>query len=57
MLGFGAVPACDSKASGVLLHSDLGAALTLLAWGAATALVSQVCWWGAVVIRFRDTRR
>ncbi|WP_432186120.1 hypothetical protein [Streptomyces sp. Tue6028] len=35
-----------------------GAALTprLLAWGAATALVSQVCWWGAVVIGFRNSR-
>ncbi|MEU6597496.1 hypothetical protein [Streptomyces flaveolus] len=79
-------------ASGVLLHPDLGAALTrvklalvlgltlnglqagllarrmrarrdesvaprLLAWGAATALVSQVCWWGAVVIGFRNSQR
>ncbi|MGW6754929.1 hypothetical protein [Streptomyces sp. NPDC055006] len=28
----------------------------LLAWGATTALVSQVCWWGAVVIRFRNSQ-
>ncbi|MFJ6794875.1 hypothetical protein [Streptomyces sp. NPDC091268] len=27
----------------------------LLAWGAATALVSQACWWGAVVIGFLNT--
>ncbi|MEV8558215.1 hypothetical protein AB0478_17515 [Streptomyces sp. NPDC051917] len=27
-----------------------------LAWGAATALVSQVCWWGAVVIGFRNSQ-
>ncbi|MGI5139222.1 hypothetical protein [Streptomyces sp. CA-106110] len=35
------------------------AALTprLLARGAATALVSQVCWWGAVVIGFRNSQR
>ncbi|MGW0880190.1 hypothetical protein [Streptomyces sp. NPDC002671] len=29
----------------------------LLVWGAATALVSQVCWWGAVVIGFHNSRR
>ncbi|MEU6665779.1 hypothetical protein [Streptomyces sp. NPDC046727] len=29
----------------------------LLAWGAGTALVSQVCWWGAVVIGFRNSQR
>ncbi len=29
----------------------------LLVWGAATALVSQVCWWGAVVIGFRNGQR
>ncbi|MFF3059917.1 hypothetical protein [Streptomyces sp. NPDC057909] len=29
----------------------------LLAWGAATALVSQICWWGAVVIGFRNSQR
>ncbi|MEU8028537.1 hypothetical protein AB0C13_07820 [Streptomyces sp. NPDC049099] len=28
----------------------------LLAWGAATALVSQACWWGAVVIGFRNSQ-
>ena len=28
----------------------------LLAWGATTALVSQVCWWGAVVIGFRNSQ-
>lgn len=27
------------------------------AWGAATALVSQLCWWGAVVIGFLNTNR
>ncbi|MEU1285663.1 hypothetical protein [Kitasatospora sp. NPDC005856] len=34
------------------------AALTprLLAWGATTALVSQICWWGAVVIGFRNSQ-
>ncbi|MEU5192081.1 hypothetical protein AB0G83_33820 [Streptomyces klenkii] len=25
-------------------------------WGASTALVSQVCWWGAVVIGFANAR-
>lgn len=29
----------------------------LLAWGGATALVSQLCWWGAVVIGFRNSQR
>ncbi|MFD4975491.1 hypothetical protein [Streptomyces sp. NPDC058424] len=28
----------------------------LLAWGATTALVSQICWWGAVVIGFRNSQ-
>ncbi|MFH8787550.1 hypothetical protein [Streptomyces roseoverticillatus] len=28
-----------------------------LAWGAATALVSQACWWGAVIIGFRNSQR
>lgn len=28
----------------------------LLAWGATNALVSQVCWWGAVVIGFRNSQ-
>ncbi|MFB6617638.1 hypothetical protein ACIGFK_11830 [Streptomyces sp. NPDC085524] len=27
----------------------------LLAWGGVTALVSQVCWWGAVVIGFLNS--
>jgi len=27
-----------------------------LTWGAATALVSQVCWWGAVVIGFTNSQ-
>ncbi|MEU3468759.1 hypothetical protein ABZ716_12690 [Streptomyces sp. NPDC006687] len=27
----------------------------LLVWGGVTALVSQVCWWGAVVIGFLNT--
>ncbi|MFG2623318.1 hypothetical protein ACGFXC_37525 [Streptomyces sp. NPDC048507] len=27
----------------------------LLLWGGATALVSQLCWWGAVVIGFLNT--
>ncbi|MGW7103094.1 hypothetical protein [Streptomyces sp. NPDC054838] len=27
----------------------------LLVWGGATALMSQVCWWGAVVIGFLNT--
>jgi hypothetical protein len=29
----------------------------LVAWGAATALVSQLCWWGAVVIGFCNSQR
>ncbi|AZM93277.1 hypothetical protein D1J60_22315 [Streptomyces sp. W1SF4] len=29
----------------------------LLLWGGATALVSQACWWGAVVIGFLNTNR
>ncbi|WP_225830013.1 hypothetical protein [Streptomyces sp. NK08204] len=29
----------------------------VLLWGAATAVVSQVCWWGAVVIGFRNSQR
>ncbi|MVU81533.1 hypothetical protein GPX89_30370 [Nocardia sp. ET3-3] len=28
----------------------------LLAWGAATGLVSQICWWGATVIGFLNAR-
>ncbi|WP_433242797.1 hypothetical protein ACQPYK_38720 [Streptosporangium sp. CA-135522] len=29
----------------------------LLAWGATTAFISQVCWWGAVVIGFLNGQR
>lgn len=29
----------------------------LTAWGGATALLSQVCWWGAVAIGFLNTNR
>ncbi|MEC3952720.1 hypothetical protein VMT65_06730 [Nocardia sp. CDC153] len=29
----------------------------LLAWGAATGLVSQVCWWGATAIGFLNAQR
>ncbi|QTE02503.1 hypothetical protein [Streptomyces cyanogenus] len=36
---------------------DGSVAPRLLAWGAATAVVSQVCWWGAVVIGFRNSQR
>ncbi|MFF7726987.1 hypothetical protein [Streptomyces sp. NPDC008001] len=28
----------------------------ILAWGGATAVVSQVCWWGAVVIGFLNSQ-
>ncbi|MBZ4318425.1 hypothetical protein [Streptomyces huiliensis] len=28
-----------------------------LAWGAGTALVSQLCWWGAVIVGFRNSQR
>ncbi|MFI7004972.1 hypothetical protein [Streptomyces sp. NPDC050145] len=28
----------------------------LLAWGGATALISQICWWGAVAIGFRNSQ-
>ncbi|MET9418513.1 hypothetical protein ABZY03_30850 [Streptomyces klenkii] len=28
-----------------------------LAWGAGTALISQVCWWSAVIIGFRNSQR
>ncbi|MEU9124962.1 hypothetical protein AB0C96_34820 [Streptomyces sp. NPDC048506] len=79
-------------ASGVMLHPDLGSALTrtklalvlvltlnglqarvlahrlprcaaasaltprVLVWGAVTAAVSQLCWWGAVAIGFLNSR-
>ncbi|MEV4432969.1 hypothetical protein [Streptomyces sp. NPDC049555] len=29
----------------------------LLAWGGATAVISQICWWGAVIIGFRNSTR
>lgn len=29
----------------------------LMIWGASTALVSQTCWWGAVLIGFRNSQR
>jgi hypothetical protein len=29
----------------------------MTAWGGATALLSQVCWWGAVAIGFLNTNR
>jgi hypothetical protein len=32
-------------------------AYPFLAWGAATAVVSQVCWWGAVLIGFLNSQR
>ncbi|MGW7256562.1 hypothetical protein [Streptomyces sp. NPDC054834] len=28
----------------------------LMARGATTALISQICWWGAVVIGFRNSQ-
>ncbi|MEV8461553.1 MULTISPECIES: hypothetical protein [Streptomyces] len=41
------------------MRDETGTPLTgrLLAWGAGTALVSQVCWWGAVLIGFRNSQR
>jgi hypothetical protein len=29
----------------------------LLAWGGLTSAVSQICWWGAVVIGFLNANR
>ncbi|MGW0998840.1 hypothetical protein [Streptomyces sp. NPDC002520] len=29
----------------------------LMLWGASTALLSQICWWGAMVIGFRNSQR
>jgi hypothetical protein len=29
----------------------------LMVWGASTALVSQICWWGAMLIGFRNSQR
>ncbi|WP_457029374.1 hypothetical protein [Kitasatospora sp. P5_F3] len=37
-------------------HSAAALTPRLLAWGAGTALLSQICWWGAVVIGFWNTR-
>jgi len=31
--------------------------IQLLAWGAATTAISQICWWGAVVIGFLNAAR
>jgi hypothetical protein len=28
----------------------------LLAWGLSSALISQICWWGAIVIGFRNAQ-
>ncbi|MFF7890190.1 hypothetical protein ACH40F_58125 [Streptomyces sp. NPDC020794] len=44
-----------------LLNKRMHGEATLLArrtliWGAATALISQVCWWGAVVIGFTNSQ-
>ncbi|MGV9275229.1 hypothetical protein [Streptomyces griseosporeus] len=41
------------------MRDKTGTPLTgrLLARGAGTALVSQVCWWGAVLIGFRNSQR
>ncbi|WP_371502579.1 hypothetical protein OG871_36015 [Kitasatospora sp. NBC_00374] len=37
-------------------HGPTPLTTRLLVWGATTALVSQVCWWGAVVIGFRNSQ-
>ncbi|MEU1408513.1 hypothetical protein ABZ471_40560 [Streptomyces sp. NPDC005728] len=40
-----------------LTHLDATPPTTrLMAWGGATALVSQICWWGAVFIGFRNSQ-
>ncbi|MEV6769989.1 hypothetical protein AB0N05_15320 [Nocardia sp. NPDC051030] len=46
-------------ALGRRLHRRGDAPLTarLLAWGAATGLVSQICWWGATAIGFINAQR
>jgi hypothetical protein len=31
--------------------------IPLLAWGAATTAISQLCWWGAIVIGFLNSAR
>lgn len=38
------------------LHASPAPAPLILLWGAVTAGVSQVCWWGAVVIGFLNAR-
>jgi hypothetical protein len=45
----------NRRMSGHPAGSPLGP--RLLARGAATALVSQLCWWGAVLIGFLNSRR
>ncbi|MEV5240783.1 hypothetical protein AB0K89_17020 [Streptomyces cinnamoneus] len=37
-------------------HAATSAEPRYLAWGGATAIVSQICWWGAVVIGFMNTQ-
>ncbi|MEU4213362.1 hypothetical protein AB0F13_25845 [Streptomyces sp. NPDC026206] len=37
-------------------HGSTDPAPRFLAWGGATALVSQICWWGAVIIGFLNTQ-
>ncbi|MEV6052038.1 hypothetical protein [Streptomyces sp. NPDC052107] len=37
-------------------HASTPVPPRFLAWGATTALVSQVCWWGAVVIGFHNSQ-
>ncbi|MFD4658273.1 hypothetical protein ACFWP2_21895 [Kitasatospora sp. NPDC058444] len=37
-------------------HGPTALTPRLLAWGAGTALVSQICWWGAVVIGFHNSQ-
>lgn len=58
-LGLVAVLTVNGLQAG-LLGRRLGEAVApvgrrLLLWGGVTALVSQVCWWGAVVIGFLNT--
>ncbi|WP_245568538.1 hypothetical protein [Nocardia concava] len=38
-------------------RGDIPLTPRLLAWGAATGLVSQVCWWGATAIGFLNAQR
>ncbi|MFI1258158.1 hypothetical protein ACH4U6_30840 [Streptomyces netropsis] len=39
-----------------MAHPAAPVTARLLTWGAATTLVSQVCWWGAVAIGFTNSR-